>query len=72
MTGKTLSERFSRVSIRSIIYLYFTISALTALVLMGISFYGRLVSQMTSVIQEENQTMLAQVNHLWILTCAPS
>ena len=63
MTGKTLSERFSRVSIRSIIYLYFTISALTALVLMGISFYGRLVSQMTSVIQEENQTMLAQVNH---------
>ena len=63
MTGKTLSERFSRVSIRSIIYLYFTISALTALVLMGISSYGRLVSQMTSVIQEENQTMLAQVNH---------
>ena len=58
-----LTEFFSRVSIRSTIYLYFTISALTALILMGISFYGRLVGQMTAAIQEENQTMLAQVNH---------
>ena len=63
MAKKKLTEFFSRVSIRSTIYLYFTISALTALILMGISFYGRLVGQMTAAIQEENQTMLAQVNH---------
>ena len=42
---KKLTEFFSRVSIRSTIYLYFTISALTALILMGISFYGRLVGR---------------------------
>ena len=63
MAKTKLTEYFSRVSIRSTIYLYFTISALTALILMGISFYGRLVGQMTAAIQEENQTMLAQVNH---------
>lgn len=63
MARKKVEELLSRVSIRSIIYLYFTISALTALILMGISFYGRLVGQMTAAIQEENQTMLAQVNH---------
>ena len=63
MAKQKLTEFFSRVSIRSTIYLYFTISALTALILMGISFYGRLVGQMTAAIQEENQTMLAQVNH---------
>ena len=54
MAKKKLTEFFSRVSIRSTIYLYFTISALTALILMGISFYGRLVGQMTAAIQEEN------------------
>ena len=37
-----LTEFFSRVSIRSTIYLYFTISALTALILMGFR-SGRLV-----------------------------
>lgn len=62
MARKKLTEFLGRVSIRSTIYLYFTISALAALVLMGISFYGRLVGQMTSAIQEENQTMLAQVD----------
>ena len=35
MAKKKLTEFFSRVSIRSTIYLYFTISALTALILMG-------------------------------------
>ncbi len=62
MAKKKLTEFLGRVSIRSTIYLYFTVSALTALILMGISFYGRLVGQMTAAIQEENQTMLAQVD----------
>lgn len=62
MPKKKLEEFLGRVSIRSTIYLYFTVSALAALVLMGISFYGRLVGQMTAAIQEENQTMLAQVD----------
>lgn len=63
MGKKKITELLGRASIRSTIYLYFTISALTALVFMGISFYGRLVGQMTAAIQEENQTMLTQVNH---------
>ncbi len=60
MGKKKITEYFGRFSIRSTIFLYFTISALTALILMGISFYGRLMNQMTAAIQEENQTILAQ------------
>lgn len=52
----------SRVSIRYTIYIYFTISALVAIVLIGVSLYGRLSSQMTATIQEENQVMISQVN----------
>lgn len=51
-----------KTSIRYTIYVYFTVSALVAILLIGISFYGRLSSQMTATIQEENQAMLTQVN----------
>ena len=51
-----------RVSIRYTIYIYFTVSALAAILLIGISLYGRLSGQMTATIREENQAMLTQVN----------
>ncbi len=50
------------VSIRYTIYIYFTVSALVAIMLIGISLYGRLSSQLTATIQEENQAMISQVN----------
>ncbi|OUQ13325.1 sensor histidine kinase [Lachnoclostridium sp. An14] len=49
-------------SIRTTIYVYFTVSALVAILLIGVSLYGRLTSQMTATIQEENQALLNQVN----------
>ncbi|MDD3251019.1 MAG: sensor histidine kinase [Lachnospiraceae bacterium] len=52
----------NKASIRYTIYIYFTVSALVAILLIGISMYGRLSSQMTATIQEENQAMLSQVN----------
>ena len=51
-----------RVSIRYTIYIYFTVSALAAILLIGISLYGRLSGQLTAAIREENQAMITQVN----------
>ncbi len=52
----------NRVSIRYTIYIYFTVSALAAIMWIGISLYGRLMRQITAIIQEENQVMISQVN----------
>lgn len=49
-------------SIRYTIFIYFTISALVAILLIGLSLYGRLSNQLTATIQEENQAVLTQVN----------
>ncbi|HIT63576.1 MAG TPA: sensor histidine kinase [Candidatus Ventrimonas merdavium] len=51
-----------RFSIRTTIYVYFTVSALVAIVLIGVSLYSRLSGQMTATLQEENQALLTQVN----------
>lgn len=53
---------FSKVSIRYTIFIYFTISALAAVLLISMSLYGRLSGQLMSTIREENQTMISQVN----------
>lgn len=53
---------FQNMSIRYTIYIYFTVSALVAIMLIGVSLYGRLSSQLTATIQEENQAMISQVN----------
>lgn len=50
------------VSIRYIIFVYFTLSALAASVFIGLSLYGRLADQMSSTIQEENQILINQIN----------
>lgn len=62
MAAPEKSGFMSKVSIRYTIYIYFTVSALVAILLIGISLYGRLSSQMTATIREENQAMLNQVN----------
>ena len=49
-------------SIRNMIFIYFTVSALVAILLVSASLYGRLRDQLEDVIQNENQTMISQVN----------
>ncbi len=53
---------FSRFSIRSTIFIYFTVSALFAIVLVGISMHGRLSSQFMATIRQENEAMVRQIN----------
>ena len=49
-------------SIRYIIFIYFTLTALAASVFIGISLYTRLSGQMADTIQEENQILINQIN----------
>lgn len=56
------SGRWGDLGIRNTIYLYFTVSALSAMILIGISLYGRLSGQMTATILEENQGMITMLN----------
>ncbi len=62
MERKEKNGWLNRFSIRTTIYVYFTVSALLAVMLIGVSLYGRLNSQMTATIQKENQALLTQVN----------
>lgn len=62
MEKKQKKEWLNRFSIRTTIYVYFTVSALVAIMLIGVSLYGRLNSQMSGTIQKENQALLTQVN----------
>lgn len=49
-------------SIRYSIFTYFTVTALVAIVLIGLSVYDRFSSQLTEEIQKENQILMTQVN----------
>lgn len=62
MARQRKSGFLQNVSIRYSIYIYFTVSALVAIMLICISLYGRLSSQLTATIQQENQAMINQVN----------
>lgn len=53
---------FENTSIRYTIFTYFTVTALVAILLIGISLYSRLAGQLTATIQEENQAVVTQVN----------
>lgn len=53
---------FENTSIRYTIFIYFTVSALVAILLIGISLYSRLAGQLRATIQEENQAVITQVN----------
>ena len=53
---------FSRFSIRSTIFIYFTVSALVAILLVGVSMHGRMSSQFSAEIRQENEEMIRQIN----------
>lgn len=53
---------FSRFSIRSTIFIYFTVSALFAILLVGVSMHGRMSSQFSAEIRQENEAMIRQIN----------
>lgn len=55
-------ELFENTSIRYTIFIYFTISALVAIILISMALYYRLSSQLTKTIQEEDQVVINQVN----------
>ncbi len=62
MAKQKKSDFFQRVSIRNTIFIYFTVSALVMLLLVGVSIYGRLEEQLSAVVRKENQTVINQVN----------
>lgn len=62
MAGMKKIDFFQKTSIRYTIFVYFTVSALVMILLIGMSLYGRLSSQLTATIQEENQAVIGQVN----------
>lgn len=51
-----------KASIRYIIFIYFTLTALAASLFIGVSLYTRLSGQMAATIQEENQILISQLN----------
>ena len=53
---------FQKTSIRNTIFIYFTVSALVMILLIGVSLYGRLSGQLTATIREENQAALSRIN----------
>lgn len=57
-----MSAIFNRNSIRYMIFLSFTFSAMLAVVLTGLTFYTRFSQQLSSTTQEENQILVDQVN----------
>ena len=52
----------SGMGIRYSIFIYFTVTALIAIVIIGLSLYDRFSGQLTEAIQEENQILMTQVN----------
>ena len=61
--GKTvIPDFFQKTSIRNTIFIYFTVSALVMILLIGVSLYGRLSGQLTATIREENQAALSRIN----------
>lgn len=60
--GERWAGLYRNLSLRYIIWISFTLTAAAAAVLIGLSFYGRLSSQLKDSIQEENQLLIEQVN----------
>ncbi len=62
MAKPSKPEFFQKTSIRYTIFVYFTVSALVMILLIGMSLYGRLAEQFLAVIREENQAAISQIN----------
>lgn len=54
---------WKKTSIRYTIFIYFTVSALVAMLLSGVALYGQMSHQLMAVVQEESRAVLGQVNH---------
>ena len=62
MDKELQSYSWRKTSIRYTIFLYFTISALGALLLSGVALYVQMSRQLTKAVQEENEAVLGQVS----------
>lgn len=62
MARETWTDFWKKTSIRYTIFIYFTVSALVAMLLTGVAFYVQMSRQLTAVVQEESQAVLVQVN----------
>lgn len=56
------AEQGKKTSIRFTIFIYFTVSALAIILLIGIILYGQMSRQLTLAVQDENQAVLGQIN----------
>lgn len=55
-------KRFTNNSIRYNIFVYFTVTALVAIILIGVSLYSRLSAQLSLTIEEESQVLVNQIS----------
>ncbi len=62
MLFEKAATQLQKASIRYIIFIYFTLTALAASVFIGVSLYTRLSGQMARHLQEENQILINQIN----------
>lgn len=62
MSKRAWTGAWKKVSIRYTIFIYFTVSALVAMLLSGVALYVQMSRQLSAVVQEESQAVLAQVN----------
>ncbi len=62
MEQKTPVDFLKKTSIRYTIFIYFTISALVAILLSGALLYMQMSRQLTAAVQDENQAVLGQIN----------
>ena len=63
---------FKRTSIRYMIFVYFTVTALAASIFIGLSLYSRMSKQMSDTMQEENQILIDQLNRRAQLPAPPT
>ena len=62
MEQKVSADFIRKTSIRYTIFIYFTVSALVTVLLIGIVLYMQMSRQLTMAVQEENQAVLGQIN----------
>lgn len=62
MLKRIWTGAFRKISIRYTIFIYFTVSALVAMLLGGVALYVQMSRQVATVVQEESQAVLSQVN----------
>ena len=58
-----LQQIYTKLNLRNVIWISFTVTGLIAVVLMGLSFYGRFSSQMQASIKEENASLIEQIDN---------